>query len=358
MRASDYQQEASRTDRIPWSSNRGSDIAILGLVGELGSLASVLKKHQRDKDAYVNYKEDYIEEMGDILWYVTTIATRVNLKLDEWPNEKNSSSDIYEAFYQLQDAIFALTRIKQNLKEQVPSESLYYCIENVLACLQGVARKAGSNLSDVADSGTNKVLGYWGHFADIPARQFDKNFPEYERLPRQFVIDFLSINQGRSVIMQMNGVSIGDRLTDNSYGEDGYRFHDVFHIAGAAMLGWSPVFRRILKAKRKSDPKKDEVDDGARAAIVEEAVINHVFDYARGCRYFDGMQRVDLDLIKRVQKLVRGYEVSECEPWEWRVCILKGYEVFRQLKRQDNNGGRLIVDADKRSMIFEKLEQQ
>ena len=43
--------------------------------------------------------------------------------------------------------------------------------------------------------------------------------------------------------MLMDGVLVGAALTDNAYQDDGYRFHDVFHIAFTAILGWSPVLR-------------------------------------------------------------------------------------------------------------------
>ena len=42
-------------------------------------------------------------------------------------------------------------------------------------------------------------------------------------------------------------------------------FHDVFHLAYAAVLGWSPTTRALLKIKRKSRPEIDENEDGARA---------------------------------------------------------------------------------------------
>jgi hypothetical protein len=44
----------------------------------------------------------------------------------------------------------------------------------------------------------------------------------------------------------MNGVFIGDPLTDNIRDPDGYRFHDVFHFARAAILHWSPTFRALI----------------------------------------------------------------------------------------------------------------
>ena len=38
----------------------------------------------------------------------------------------------------------------------------------------------------------------------------------------------------------------------NNRRDDGYRFHDVVHLAYAAILGWSPVTRALLDCKRRS----------------------------------------------------------------------------------------------------------
>ncbi len=75
----------------------------------------------------------------------------------------------------------------------------------------------------------------------------------------------------RSMFSQRSrGVYVGDRLTDNAIEPDDYRFHDVFHYAYVAVLGWSPVIRALLRRKRKSDPKLDDAEDGARAILIEE----------------------------------------------------------------------------------------
>ena len=357
MKASDYQKEASRTSKINWDNQHGPDIAILGVIGEIGSLASVIKKQQRDAEAYSHYEEDFIEEAGDILWYVTTISTRLKASLDEWPATIPVFSDAFEGLYSLHDKIILFSKEQATLQAPADSdrERLSPLIQSILSDLAGLLKLHELTLEKVADLSCNKILSYWCHFEDMPARQFDSDFPWYEQLPRKFTIDFISINNNKSLILSMNNMLVGDRLTDNSYEIDGYKFHDIFHLAGAVTLGWSPVFRRMLKLKRKSNSKVDEVEDGARAAIVEEAVINHIYDYARP-KFLEGMSRVDLDLIKRIQNLVRGYEVEACEPWEWQHCILSSYEMFRQLIA--NKGGRIVFDADKRSMTFEPLEPQ
>ena len=41
------------------------------------------------------------------------------------------------------------------------------------------------------------------------------------------------------------------RLFPNAYRDDGYRFHDVMHLTFAALLGWSPVLRSLLRKMEK-----------------------------------------------------------------------------------------------------------
>lgn len=353
MEADEYQREASRTSRINWENKHGPDIAVLGMIGELGSLASVIKKQQRDKEAFVNYESNFIEELGDILWYVTSVATRLNIEFEKWPTTGKRFTDAFQGMYSLFNRITLLEKEKTSLHYLADEHKIHLSslINSLLIDMQGMAQFIGANLSIIAKENCDKILSYWSVHTGMQARQFDRDYPEYEQLPRQFEIDFRCIGDGKTLLMQMNGMNLGDRLTDNSYGDDGYRFHDVFHLAGVVTLGWSPVFRRMLKLKRKSVPKTDEVEDGARAAIIEEALINHVYDYARP-NFLEGMKRIDLDLIKRIQDLVRGYEVYDCEPWEWQDCILKGYYTFRLLKK--NGGGKLILNADDRSIKFEK----
>src|SRR5436309_6986119 len=92
---------------------------------------------------------------------------------------------------------------------------------------------------------------------------------------------------GKTCVIQLcNGVELGSRLTDNKIGEDDYRFHDVFHLAYAALLGWSPCLRALLKAKRKSIPEVDESQDGARAILIEEGVSTLIFHHALRLNFF------------------------------------------------------------------------
>jgi len=54
---------------------------MLGLFGEAGTLLSSLKKKQRDGRAYVKYRDDIIDDLGDILWYLSNIASKNEVSL-------------------------------------------------------------------------------------------------------------------------------------------------------------------------------------------------------------------------------------------------------------------------------------
>src|SRR3954453_22913218 len=89
----DFQTKAFRTDQNKREGMEGLRFPLLGLFGETGSLLSALKKKQRDRAAYVGYRESVVEEFGDVLWYFSNIAGRANLKLNEvagkLPNDGN-----------------------------------------------------------------------------------------------------------------------------------------------------------------------------------------------------------------------------------------------------------------------------
>ena len=152
----------------------------------------------------------------------------------------------------------------------------------------------------------------------------------------------------------MNGVFIGDPLTDNILDPDDYRFHDVFHFAHAAILHWSPTFRALIKHKRKSNPKVDEAQDGGRAVVVEEGLTAWIFARAKELNYFDGQKRLSFELLKTVQQFVTGYEVAACPLSLWEIAILRGYDVFRQVRA--HQGGTIVCDRTRRTIDYQQLE--
>ena len=74
-----YQAEARKTDRTRLA--KPPEFLLLGLFGEIGTLMDEVKKKQRDSRSYVGYEHSVIEELGDVLWYLTNIADRAGLSL-------------------------------------------------------------------------------------------------------------------------------------------------------------------------------------------------------------------------------------------------------------------------------------
>lgn len=180
---------------------------------------------------------------------------------------------------------------------------------------------------------------------------FDSDFPSKEQLPRIFDVDFEeSISDSTpKVVMTIESRQIGNILTDNSYVDDGYRFHDVFHFSYVAILGWSPCVRKMLGKKRKSNEKVDEVEDGARAIITEEAASLLIYKYAQENNFFSG-NKVDSILLETITKLVSDFEVKKCSSLDWERAILKGYSAFRQLIKY--KGGTIKVDMLNQNLTF------
>jgi len=79
LTAQQYDSQAILTDRR--ADGGSAALPLLGLFGETGSLLSEVKKKQRDALSYIGYTNAVVEELGDVLWYVTNYAARVGLSL-------------------------------------------------------------------------------------------------------------------------------------------------------------------------------------------------------------------------------------------------------------------------------------
>src|ERR1700690_3278831 len=86
MKLREYQLEAEKTDQVPGSrkdeSRTGIMVPLLGLAGEAGTLLTEYKKWMREGESYQIFKERVAEELGDILWYVSNIASKEELDLE------------------------------------------------------------------------------------------------------------------------------------------------------------------------------------------------------------------------------------------------------------------------------------
>ena len=251
-----------------------------------------------------------------------------------------------ETLLNLGEATAALLRVEE-LSDQTQKRLLSFS-DNYLQALQA----AKVNFAKIVRMNITKARG---RFLD-PVRSrlptFDSDFPAEERLPEHFAIRFTQRKSGQSYL-QWNGVFIGEPLSDNILDPDGYRFHDVFHFAYAAILHWSPVFRALIKQKRKSDPKIDEAQDGGRAIAIEEGLTTWIFSCAKHLNFFDGPNLISFDMLKTLQQFVQGYEVEACPLNLWERAILDGYEVFRQIR--ENNGGIVIGNRPARTIEYKLM---
>lgn len=296
MELNEYQDRANRTDQRPLlegESEISREMALvfplMGMSSEVGSLLNQYKKHVRDGDAHPLFSQRVKEELGDILWYVANLAAKLDFDLD------------------------------------------------------GVAQL---NLSRIAERWPEPGT-------EQPARLLDDDYPPDEQLPRQLTISFeeREIDGRLKMTMVYEGEPLGDPLVDMNRDPDGYRFHDVFHLTYAALLGWSPLLRALLERKRDSDPDFREVEDSARAIFVEEGLAAYLFSVASEDNFYDGVPQVDSEVLRSVKSIVSHLEVRTRTIAEWQRTILRSFEIWRPLLA--NNGGVVHLDLLERTIEYE-----
>ena len=286
MELNEYQRLANQTDQQPETGNVEADprsimVPLLGLAGEVGELLGEHKKWIRDGDSYKLFPDRVKEELGDLLWY-----------------------------------------------------------------LSNVAAKHGLTLEDVATYNLDKTQRRWHPVTCNLVRPslFDEGFPPTERFPRQMDVLIESSGPDR-IVTFINGKKFGDPLRDNRYEDDGYRFHDIFHLSHASVLGWSPTLRALLRRKRKSDPRVDEVEDGGRAIVIEEGIAAMVFSYAERRNFLEGADGVNYELLRTIKDMTSHLEVSCRTEGDWERAIMTGFQLWRHIRAKGK--GRLWADLEK-----------
>lgn len=207
-------------------------------------------------------------------------------------------------------------------------------------------------LSDVALRNIVKTQARWLPSNPVTYTLFDEDRLETERFPRLFVAEFRNSGPAdrQKLEVYVDGKKFGSTLTDNSYASDDYLYHDILHLAFAAILGWSPVLRALLRRKRKSDPVIDEVEDGGRAVAIKEGLAALIFNYAREHSLLLEVQRLDWRLLKTCHEMTAHLEVSARSLHDWEDAILGAFRVWREI--QIHNGGHIRCDLAKRQVEF------
>ena len=368
---SDYAAEIAATDVL---NPNDFNPVLQGLYGEVGGIMATAKKHVRDKSAYPGFKKAAEEEFGDTFWYLAAICRRLNFPLDEIFREAANYGNFKNFGAEIDIKEGTTTYILAPITETTSLDTTLIRLGQSAAALLGstparteliafarayldAIHAAELEFSEVARSNLRKARGAFldPQADDLIDLDFDSKFEIEEQLPREFRIRVNQRGSGKSYI-QWNGVFIGDPLTDNIADRDGYRFHDVFHFANAAILHWSPVMRALIRHKRKSNPKFDEEQDSGRAIVIEEGIAAWIFSRAKELNFFENQEKVSLEILKTIGEFVSGYEVAKCPLKLWEKSILEGYAVFRQLKA--NQGGWIIGNREQRTIKYMSLESK
>jgi NTP pyrophosphatase (non-canonical NTP hydrolase) len=380
-----YFEQAAQTDRFK-RDRQNFKYYVFGLFGEVGGILTTFKKERRDTGLSEADADFLAEEIGDSLWYLMHAADRANIAPNqlgaaaiEWLKEELHSTfksgkptktfaDLNKAAASIRppgpisDSTF-LRRLASHCgslvnhsRSKVPAGRVIRHFGALLGLLAVVANRSKLSLQTIVQKNLLKIQDRWPGRNPKYIKLFDEGFKPHEWLPRKFSVEFVERKRDDMpyVVQSIRGVVIGDPLTDNNDKDDGYRYHDVFHLSYAVHLGWSPVIRALLKTKRKSDKKIDTNQDGARAIIIEEGIATWIFNYA----HYDWFAKIeegslDFTLLKQVRKIVRGYEVDACPLWQWERAILNGMTVFKSL--YENRGGVVTVDLLKRKLTYSTL---
>ena len=293
MTLDEYQQKASATDALEIAKNPDLSVLLLGLAGEAGSLLTLYKKRLRDGDAFQVAKERLSEEMGDILWYLAAIARRCELSLE----------------------FIAVTNLE-------------------------------------------KTRSRW--LSDEDQALFDVEMPTTEQLPRQFTATLRDSTDDEGKLwtnMVFNGEPVGSELTDNAHDPDGYRFHDMLApLFRCRLRVVSQEIRALLKRKRKSNARLDEVEDGGRAIAIEEGIAALIFTYATEHSLLDGVETIDWGILRTSHAISAGLEVRRCALFDWEQAIVSAFRAWRLAIKQ--GGVRVIGDLEKKTFVFEPLSDQ
>ena len=290
-----YQNIAKQTDKNPNSNLKSEIIPLFGLIGEAGVLLSEYKKKLRDGEKYTGFKESINEELGDLLWYISNLATKFDLDLNKVAQDN-------------------LKKTKERWNKSKKKRKLY-----------------------------------------------DEGLSLKQQLPRVFSYKFYQLKNDKSKVRikdTKTNKDVGDLLTDNSYEEDNYRYHDVMHMTFMAHFGWSPVFRKLLRNKKlkiieNRTSKKDEIEDGGRAQIIEEAIIHLIYVYASQNNFLQAKNCIiDWAILKLIKKMTAGLEVDNKTTYEWNETLQKGFKNWKKLI--DNNGGIIEGNLIKRTISYKK----
>lgn len=369
VRLSEYEDLNKLTDRLPY--NEITPV-LFGLFGEVGSVMSTSKKLIREKEAFeADFSRDFEEELGDTLWYVVALCRRLKIHplslFSEFLDDKEFTTgatlkshkgnstvdcDLSIEHSLLNSNLLHLGEQSTNLlRVEADRTKARKSLEKFIQAYVDTIKIFNVPFTDVIKNNTIKIRD---RFVPPPLKnlpEFDDKLLEKERIPREFEIEVAYLSSGK-IRLRWAGKKRGNLLSDDIAIPDDYRFHDVFHFAYAAILHWSPAFRKLIERRRQG---KNFIDaqDGARPRLIEEGLSAYIFSYAKPLNFFEKQETVSFSLLKTIQNFVRGYEVEKCPLYFWEKAILQGFDVFREIRKmRKGETGIVIGNREARTLLY------
>lgn len=306
MNLDDYQRRALSTCKYDLKNREDQLAVVLGLIGEAGTISTLLKKWVRD-DLNLEDSNSFLkQEIGDLLWYLAIFTEARGSKL----------SDIALKNLERTQSIFPKNPIPDHAVLPVPTD---------VPLTQRFPRKMSWEFVPTKASGEDHVKVYLRHADPNP-------FEGAEVQPT-------SRKRGYRI-----GMEFGNEINDNEHLGDGYRYHDVLHFSFVAILGWSPVVRGLMGIKRKYNSELDRVEDGARARDTEEALSASLKKLSTRRGKFLNEGAIDVDILDIVMTIINGRECADIAPGYWRHAIHRGFCLMHELEK--NGGGLIHLDMD------------
>jgi NTP pyrophosphatase (non-canonical NTP hydrolase) len=331
MEFADYQAKAEASNELhDENPEKALNAALFGLGSETGSLMDIRKKLLTGDLGIDVAREELKQELGDLLWYVSRVATAIDLNL-----ETIASENLERAGRMWRHSAAELRELPE-LDNGVPGERFPRHIrflfeeseleENGKTIKRADITLVEANHNDYPD-GPVPVLG--------PAGEplFDANGNPKTR--------------GYEV-----GAKLGAQLDDNSKRVNGYRYHDAIHMAFMTMLHWSPTMRSLMNIKRKSQPEKDAYEESARPIFLEEGLAAVLAALAPRRLQFGTFASIDGDVLTAVNACTKNLESSEVPDWAWRHTIVAAFGVMGDLEA--HGGGYVVADLEARMLTFEQ----
>jgi NTP pyrophosphatase (non-canonical NTP hydrolase) len=251
----EFERHAVGTDKL----SLDMDTPLLGLVGEVGSLVSALKKKRRDTDGFFGYHDAVLEELGDVLWYMSAVARRGHtsladvvaravpsgsvdrVRLDDIATGEPSAvgRETFEtALLQLAGEAGDIAKRFAERAYQDNVDALRGDLIKFIRPLGWAARAAEVSLDEAGLRNIAKTEDRWPTKIDFPPL-FDEGLHVDEQLPRLFRVEIYerAVDGKNFVFQKSGGILLGDRLTDNQARLPGLCRRRIIHPSTAARKG-------------------------------------------------------------------------------------------------------------------------